>query len=278
MRYGWLRVLLSRASDTEIPAPKAAGGGEAKTSEDETLPATPSVAELLRDAETRLNFDLGQAGSEETGAAGHEGERAAMRAVLAEREFRNLEEPTARDAALEKLSNWLNLLFESVARVRARSKWVGRLIVWGFMGAVCVGLVWGLLQLERRWRIKLTPEETRPGSGAVSARDWQLWLTDARAAAAAGDWREAIHFAYWASIARLEAKRVWPADRARTPREYLALVGRDDPRREGLAALTRSFERTWYGGQTAEEGEYRQAEELAARLMGTGGASGGGEA
>ena len=69
--------------------------------------------------------------------------------------------------------------------------------------------------------------------------------------AAKGQWREAIHFLYWASIARLESRRLWPADRARTPREYLALLAGTDPRKTNLTALTRSFERTWYGGRAA---------------------------
>jgi hypothetical protein len=72
---------------------------------------------------------------------------------------------------------------------------------------------------------------SRPCPGAASAREWQLWLEDARKAAAAGQWREAIHFVYWAAISRLESRRLWPADRARTPREYLALVAPEDPRR-----------------------------------------------
>src|ERR1039457_5308815 len=108
--------------------------------------------------------------------------------------------------------------------------WVGRVIVWGFILAVCVGLAWGLLQLERRWRIRLVPESGGPAAGAASARDWQRWLEDARKAAAAGLWREAIHFLYWAAISRLESRRLWPADRARTPREHLAPVAPEAPR------------------------------------------------
>jgi hypothetical protein len=144
---------------------------------------------------------------------------------------------------------------------------VGRVIVWGFILAVCLGLVWGLVQLERRWRMRPAPERDSFSTGAVSAREWQLWVQDARKAAAAGQWREAIHFLYWAAIARLESRRLWPADRARTPREYLALVAPEDPRRAGLATLTGSFERTWYGGRTAEERDYRSAEELATALI-----------
>lgn len=190
-----------------------------------------------------------------------------MKQVLAGRDFRNLEEPTTRDAALERIGNWLNRFFENAAKLRARSAWIGRLIVWGFILVVSVGLVWGLLQMERRWRIRLVPDGDGPAAGAASARDWQLWLGDASKAAAAGEWREAIHCIYWASISRLESRRLWPADRARTPREYLALVAAEDPRKTGLAKLTGSFERIWYGGRPAAEGDYRKAEKLAAGLI-----------
>ena len=189
-----------------------------------------------------------------------------MQQVLAAPEFRNLQ-PTVRDSVLEKFGNWLNRLFQSAANLKARSAWVGRALVWGFILAVCVALVWSLLRLERRWRIRLTPDLDRPAPGAASARDWQLWLDDARNAAAAGLWREAIHFLYWAAISRLESRRLWPADRARTPREYLALVAPEDPRKPGLSQLTSTFERFWYGGRNAGEGDYRHAEDLASSLI-----------
>src|SRR3569833_2828660 len=127
-----------------------------------------------------------------------------------------------------------------------------------------------MIKLERRWRVRLTPDLELPAPGAPSARDWQLWMEDARRAAAAGSWREAIHFVYWAAISRLESRRLWPADRARTPREYLALVAQEDPRKSGLSQLTNTFERYWYGGRPAEESDYMAAESLAATLMGSG--------
>jgi hypothetical protein len=52
-------------------------------------------------------------------------------------------------------------------------------------------------------------------------------------------------------------------------------VAPEDQRRAGLATLTGSFERTWYGGRAAEEHDYHRAEELASVLISGGGASGG---
>jgi hypothetical protein len=274
VRYGWVRVLLSKAQDKDAPPPKAkpAATGGSETWEN-VRPAPPTTTQLLKNAKARLANDLAQADAAAAPAIDHSQERNVMKQVLAEREFRNLEEPTAKDSALEKVGNWLNGILESAVNASARAPWLGRALVWGFVVVACLGLVWGLLQLERRWRIRLVPEDHGPSVGAASAIHWQLWLENARRAAAAGQWREAIHFLYWAAISRLESKRLWPADRARTPREYLALLALDDPRQPGLATLTGSFERVWYGGRPAGAGDYERAEQIVSALIaGTGAA------
>jgi hypothetical protein len=275
VRYGWLRILFFRALDKDPAetAPKPAAGAKGAPAAEPTLPPPRTTTELLQDAEARLDRELAQAGGTAAATLPYTQERDTMKQVLAGKDFRNLEGPSVRDTVLEEFGNWLNRLLESAARLGSRSPWIGRLIVWAFVMAVCVGLVWGLLQLERRWRFRLVPEDGTYAPGAASARRWQLWLEDARAAEAAGRWREAVHSVYWAAISRLEARRLWPADRARTPREYLALVAAEDPRRAGLAALTGSFERIWYGGRAAGERDYRKAEQLTAALIAGGGAS-----
>jgi hypothetical protein len=274
VRYGWLRILFSRADepDKAREAPRKAGEGNPPDRGDESAPLTTS--QLLEEAEKRLADDLEQSTRPSSPPPAHAQERQVMKRVLEGREFRDLKQPTSRDTALERFENWVNRLFANVDKMRARSAWVGRALIWGLFLAVGVGLAMILVRMERRWRVRLVPLSDRPAPDAASARDWQLWMADARRAAAAGLWREAIHFLYWSAISRLESKRLWPADRARTPREYLALVAPDDARRESLAALTRSFERTWYGGRPAGEAEYRAAETLASGLIsGTGAAS-----
>lgn len=279
IRYGWLRVLFSRAEEPDGAQDADADAADESTSvkkgakknaaaADQPVPLT--TTQLLQRAETRLAIDLAQTHAPVEAVPAHAQERSAMKQVLAGRDFRNLGQQTVRDSLMEKLGGWINRVFARAAQLRARSAWIGRLLVWGFIAAVCMLLALGLLQMERRWRVRLAPDERGPAPGVPSARNWQLWLEDARRAAAARQWREAIHFVYWASISRLEARRLWPADRARTPREYLALVGQDDPRKAGLATLTGSFERTWYGGRAAGESDYRRAEEIAAALIGSG--------
>ena len=266
VRYGWLRVLFSKAEEPDEPvtASRPQPKGAQSPAVAQGAPATTS--QLLAAAQVRLAFDLAQASRPLPPVASHAAIRGSMERVLAGRDFRSLEQISPRDAAMEKISGWLNHLLQSATRLRARSAWIGWLFVWGFVLTICVLLVLFLLRLERRWRLRL-PAEKKAAVTSASARDWQLWLADARRASGSGQWREAIHFVYWAVISRLESRRLWPADRARTPREYLALVAPEDPRRNPLAALTGSFERTWYGGRAASEVEYRHAEQLASSLI-----------
>jgi Domain of unknown function (DUF4129) len=270
VRYGWLRILFSHAEEPDKAREPAAVGkqkDQADPSEKPAQPDQPTTSELLQGAEARLAGDLAQANGIPPAPPQHGLERTILKQVLEGREFRDLKQPTARDTVLERFNNWLNRVFARMDKLRARSAWVGRALILGFFLTVGVGLAWGLLQMERRWRVRLVPMSDMPAPDSASARGWQLWVADARNAAAAMRWRDAIHFLYWAAISRLESKRLWPADRSRTPREYLALVSLDDPRRGSLAALTRTFERTWYGGREAGEEDYRAAEVLASDLV-----------
>ena len=167
---------------------------------------------------------------------------------------------------LKKWRGWINQAVNTVAQAGFKSKWVGWAAEIGFVLALCIGLVWFLIRLERQGRLGPALIRPGPGMGAASARDWQFWLQDAHQAAAAGAWRDAIHLLYWASISRLESSGLWPADRARTPREYLALLPQESQHRPDLSALTGSFERTWYAGRHAAEGDFRRVEQIAGRL------------
>jgi hypothetical protein len=264
VRYDWLRALFLQAQNPDRKPDEAKKPVQAS---DATLPAPKTPTELLQDAQKRLAEDMAQAGAPARAIPAHKSESEAMRQVLARREFHRLQQLNPGQSVYERAMSWLNRFFNGMGHLLEGAAWVGRVLVWGFLLAVAVGLVWALLQLERRWRVKLVADASGPAPTAASARDWQLWMEDARHAAESGLWREAIHFLYWASISRLESKRLWPADRARTPREYLALVAQEDPRKAGLAALTGSFERVWYGGRTASEADYRRADALAAALI-----------
>jgi hypothetical protein len=160
VRLEWLRTLLAKAQIKDA-APNRIQGKPASDANNpgSARPPKPTTSQLLQAAETRLAEELVEADRAASGAlpaaADYTSERAAMTHVLAERDFRNLQAPTARDTAMEKLSAWLNRLLASLDKLQLHAAWVGRLIVWGFILAVCVGLALGLMQLERRWRIRL---------------------------------------------------------------------------------------------------------------------------
>jgi hypothetical protein len=102
---------------------------------------------------------------------------------------------------------------------------------------------------------------------APSAKSWQAWMTEANNAAAAGDWRNAVHLAYWAAISYLESGGAWRPDRARTPREYLRALSPSHPAKKIFAVLTRRFEAVWYGGRVAGSAEF-QATRVALEELG----------
>ena len=170
-------------------------------------------------------------------------------------------------AFLEWLDNLLDNSFRAwPASVRALP-WIGmaaRAFCWS--PALCTTLVLASVSHRAAARASALFPTSSAAPGAPSAREWQLWLRDAQATAAEGEWREAIHFLYWASISRLESRRLWPADRARTPREYLGCSAAPIRARPRSRRLRASFERTWYGGREAQAADFNAALQLAAAL------------
>jgi hypothetical protein len=57
----------------------------------------------------------------------------------------------------------------------------------------------------------------------------------------------------------MEKTKSLPEDRARTPRESLRLVGRDNGAYAPLAQLTRRFELVWYGYRDATAADWDDA-------------------
>jgi hypothetical protein len=260
VRYDWLRGVLTRAITKDGAQQKSLFG-------DVTHPnAKPvSVDSLLDDASRRLRDDAAQVGTPPTAAANFADERKSLNSILSQRAYQGVTQVSAMDRAREWFDNLLDRFFSGLVRFGSRAPWIVWLLRILLVLGACTALVWLVVRIERRARVKLVPD-LEIGPGAPSAREWQLWLRDAQEMAARGEWRDAIHFIYWASIARLESKHVWPADRARTPREYLALVAGSDPRKSNLTALTRNFERTWYGGRAAQASDFNAAREQAAAL------------
>jgi hypothetical protein len=285
IRFDWLRETLDdvvKETEDKSQAAKPADKGPAdkdpaKKQESTVNPETPlhpslppepklTIPERLQAARDRLHEEWSWAGGDTSETSAAAAQRQALKRILAAKEYQYaVAKPTIWDRIREKLSLWIDKTFGALADLAPKARWFGRAIQIGVVLLFCIGLAWILISLERQGRLAahFRPEVRE---GAASARDWQLWLKDARQAAAQGEWRDAIHLIYWASISRLESSGQWPADRARTPREYLALLGEDNSQRPSLTALTRSFERTWYAGQNAVESDFERAEQLAGTL------------
>ncbi len=260
VRYDWLRSVISRASKKD-----GAAGKSIFSSIPPSTGKPESVDSLLAAARQRLQYDAAQAAMPAAAAPNFSGERKSLNTILSQRAYQGVNRVSVMSRLREWFDNLLDRFFGGLVRFASNSPWIVWLLRILLITAICAALVWILLRIERRSRVRLIPD-LEPAPGAPSAREWQLWLRDAQDMAAQRRWREAIHLLYWAAIARLESKRLWPADRARTPREYLALLAGSDPRKSSLATLTRSFERTWYGGRTAQASDFSAAMEQAAAL------------
>jgi hypothetical protein len=181
-----------------------------------------------------------------------------LNAVLAERDFKRVQEDSGLlQRAMRAFLEWIIARLSRVAAFGGRNPWIIRVLEWGGILVPGLLLVWWITARLRRERSVVAPRPERE-QWAPSAREWQLWLQEADAFAQQGRWREAVHHAYWAAISRLEANGLWAVDRARTPREYLALLRRENSLRPDLMRLTRSFERIWYGNSPAGEEEYKE--------------------
>jgi len=181
-------------------------------------------------------------------------QRARLDAILARPEFHDVHGQTWVD----RLKRWIFDLFLRILRLFFRSTTIptiGRFLVYTLMGVALAAL---LYVAYRSFWADQRPEEVVPSDLPVSAKEWSIWLSEARVAAAKGEWRDAIHLAYWAGISFLERKGLWKPDRARTPREYLRLLAGSSEHRETLITLTRIFELAWYAKRDADEQTFTQ--------------------
>jgi hypothetical protein len=171
-----------------------------------------------------------------------------LNAILARPEFRDVHGPTWSDRLKQWLADLFIRIMRKVFRVIAIPT-ISKYFVYGLMGVALLALLYVAYRL-----IWLGREigEVIPRDVPVSAKAWAAWLSEARTAAARGDWRDAVHLAYWAGISFLEIRGVWKPDRARTPREYLRLFSGSREQKETLNALTRIFELAWYANRDAD--------------------------
>lgn len=205
-------------------------------------PSNESFDLIVQHLET-LRYEATASESSSDSAANLAAQRALLSSILSRSEFSNVQGPSLWERLKQRVSDFLlNLL--------------GRMFSSSSIPIISDILVYGLIVIAvlavGYWLYRSLRDGTRletimPNVLPVSAKEWPLWLAEARAAAARGEWRDAIHLGYWGGISFLEAQGAWRPDRARTPREYLRLLPASSAHQPVLRALTMRLEGVWYG-------------------------------
>jgi hypothetical protein len=205
-----------------------------------------------REIQDRIISRLGVLQSEATSfqvpQADSSSQRSLLNQILAAPEFKAVHGPSWWDRLKQQVQDWLfNLLLRFFSSSAIPT--ISNIVVYGLIGLALLALAyWMYRTIRDNARMELLFQGTLP----VSSKEWSVWMAEAHAAAEAGNWRDAVHLAYWCGISFLEAQRWWPPDRARTPREYLRLLPSSSEHGPALRALTGTFEIVWYGTQAAD--------------------------
>ena len=213
-------------------------------------------SQLIKEIEDRLQQTEQEARALTAAAPVPHNAGSKLTTILARREFRDVHGPTAMDKLRDRVLLWLARLLERIFIGAGSHSQILQIAGYVLMAVAIVVLA---LWIKRHFSAppaSATPREIVPF--APSARHWRSWLNQARQLAAQGDWRRAIHLAYWAAISFLEEGGAWRPDRARTPREYLKLIGQQHHYFSILRELTRTFELTWYGNQEANAVHFQE--------------------
>ena len=176
--------------------------------------------------------------------------------ILHRHEFRHVEQSTWLDRARASVMNRINRLFVQAGELIPQSPWFATALEWGALAIAAAALMLWVWRTNRQQRIVIAEAH---GGEQIWRKESDNWAERAKESAARGDWREAVHCLYWSAIVLLEGQHLWRQNRARTPREYVALLPPDSAKRTALGGLTRVFERIWYGLRPAAEADYRHA-------------------
>jgi Domain of unknown function (DUF4129) len=187
-----------------------------------------------------------------------------LEAILARPEYSHTRQQSWWDKLRARLNEILfNALVRMLRGIGGQAS-LGYVLLW--IG-VCAAAILIAYWIFRRWYGAARMEEMALQAAAIPLRSWQEWIFAAREAASHGDYRMAIHCAYWAGIARLQDVGALSPDRAKTPREYLIALTKSKlilpeafaTRHRALSMLTARFETIWYGYQAATEADFRES-------------------
>ena len=197
--------------------------------------------------------------------------RSKLAHILSGREYQTVKGESALGRVWDQIQRWISwILDHTIGRLLEKGP-VRTTIFW--LLVIVVFLLIALRVVRILTRLART-EALRVDGAFPPGKNWRDWSQEALAAGRAGNYRTALHSAYWAGIYRLADSGAWRLDEARTPREYLRLLKNPPERESGLPAaqpaadpgrvtaltsLTRSMESAWYGYIPATEQEFESA-------------------
>ena len=160
--------------------------------------------------------------------------------MLAAPEFRGRQRYAGLLAFVDRVKRWLRSWLPDARPGTAAVVPFLRYATWVIAAVAFVLLAW-LTWRVLRGASRDTAARPRPVRGADPV-DARTWAARARAAAAAGDAREAVRCAYHAVLHRLDEDGAWTIAEARTPREYMRLLPAADRRQPAVSFVARLFE------------------------------------
>ena len=215
---------------------------------------------LLRQAEQRLQLmaDSARELAMQSSAGDPDAIHLQLGKILNSREFRDTapRSPTALDRLRARIRRWFDRLLERVFGQVHLGSTSRSLIAWAVITLVALLLMYGAVRYTLGGSDSTGIDYSRV---AVPGLAWHQWLGRAREAAERGDYRLAIHAAYWTGVTRLEETKLVPQDESQTPREILRLLRREQGEYTPLARLTKNFELVWYGRRAATAAEWQDA-------------------
>jgi hypothetical protein len=180
-----------------------------------------------------------------------------LKKILDRREFQDATAQSAWDVLRARINRWILEHIIKLLNLLHISQRTGNTVAWVVLALAILALFFTIY----RWLTNAAKPTDFRAEATPSASDARHWTQEALAAADRGDFREAIHCAYWAAVAHLEDVRMLPRDRTRTPRESLRLLDQH-PKVQGLLqTITRSFELIWYGYRPVSAVEWAGAKE-----------------
>jgi hypothetical protein len=193
--------------------------------------------------------------------------KARLQKILSRREFNQAKSGDSWWSQMwDQVQRWISWLLDHTLGRLLGSGTAKTVVIYVLIGVVFLfAAVW----IVRGMRTLARSETLIADASFPPGKHWRDWTREAAAAASRGDYRAALFAAYWAGVYRLAEVGAWKLDRARTPREYLRLIGQQAKSELGaqnpvgrelaLKDLTHGMEASWYGFLPATRQDYDNA-------------------